>query len=120
MKIIIKTLCCIFLFMAISNSSLAQSYEINNLTIAKLRAVGDYPGSTYDDSLEIWFSTPLVFPAGSPCTDTFRVYVDKKHQHLISAAYMAFASGKKVNIYVYPELPIRGASCEISFIDVVN
>jgi hypothetical protein len=120
MKLMIKTLFCTFLLILVSSSVSAQSYEINNLTITKLRAVGDYPGTTYDDSLEIWFSAPLVFPAGSPCTETFRVYVDKKNQHVVSAAYMAFASGKKVNIYVDPTLPIRGASCEISFIDVFN
>jgi len=120
MKFINKALFFIVLSIAVPNKSLAQSYEINNLTITKLRAVGDYPGTIYDNSLEIWFSAPLVFPSGSPCTETFRVYVDKKHQHLVSAAYMAFASSKKVNIYVDPALPIRGAACEISFIDVVN
>jgi hypothetical protein len=117
---IIKTLFCAALLIAVSNHSAAQSYEINNLTITKLRAVGDYPGATYDNTLEIWFTAPLVFPTGSPCTETFRVYVDKKHQHIVSAAYMALAVGKKVNIYVDPALPIRGASCEISFLDIVN
>lgn len=46
--------------------------------------------------------------------------IDKEHHHLISAAYMAFASGKKVNIHVDTDLPIRTGVCEIAFLDVIN
>lgn len=99
---------------------LATDIGIDNLKIYKIRAVGDYSGNTFDNTIEIWFTTPLTFPAQSLCTVTGRVYVDKNHDHIISAAYMAFAAGKTVNINVDTNLTIRNGSCEISFLDVVN
>lgn len=113
-KFLIILLCCF------SVNVLAADIGIDNLKISKIRAVGDYSGTTFDNSIEIWFTTPLVFSAQSPCTVTGRVYVDKKHEHIISAAYMAFAAGKTVNINVDTNLTIRNGSCEISFLDVVN
>lgn len=90
-----------------------------NLTISMVRAVGDYQGTTYDNSFEIWFTTPLAWPAGSRCAVPYRVIVDAKNKHLIAAAYLALASGKKVNVNVDDNLPIRDGSCEVSFLDVI-
>ncbi len=110
----------IVLLLSLISNTFALENDQSNLTISRVRAVGDYAGDTYDGTIELWFSTSLVWPSQFPCTSTYNVTIDKKHQHLISAAYMAFAAGKKVNIHVDTNLPIRGGSCEISFIDVIN
>ncbi len=92
---------------------------IQELKIKKIRAVGNYnSGETFDDTLELWFTSGLVFSEDVTCTTTFRVYVDAAKNHMVSAAYMAYASGKTVGILVDDTLPKRGGACEISFIDV--
>ena len=97
----------------------ADALHIEGLSISKLRAVGNYSGETYDNTLEIWLTKPLQLPANMPCVPE-RVEIDKNDQHLVSAAYMAFASGKKINIMIDSSLPIRGGMCQISYLDVVN
>jgi hypothetical protein len=116
----IKVLPLVVLTLFSADVVLAQTNEQSNLTISRIRAVGDYTGDVYDNTVELWFTTPLSWPAQSPCTNTSRVYIDKKHQQIVSAAYMAMLAGKKVNINVDPNLPNRMGSCEISFLDVVN
>jgi len=98
----------------------ATDVEIDGLSITRIRAVGDYQGTTYDNTVELWFSAPLVWPAGSPCTVTYRVEVDAANKHVVAAAYMAVAAGKKVNINVDDTLPIRNGTCQVSFLDVMN
>jgi|GEM_PF-2634378 len=115
-KLTVAALCLPLIF---SCEVFADTLEISGLTISKLRAVGNYSGETYDNTLEVWFTAPLVLPANIPCA-TARVEIDKSEQHLVSAAYMAFASGKKININIDSSLPIRGGMCQISFLDVVN
>lgn len=110
----------VILLVVFSAPVAAETTEIKGKVLSKIRAVGDYPGSIYDHSVELWFSTPIVWPVGMNCTDTRRVYIDAKHSHLISAAYMAFASGSVVNFYADDQLTLRNGSCEISFLDVVN
>jgi hypothetical protein len=105
--------------LVLTSNVFALEYDQNNLTISKIRAVGDYAGTTYDGTLEIWFSAPLVWPSQFPCSATHNVIINKNNPHLVSAAYMAFAAGKKVNVHVDTDLPIRGGQCEISFIDVI-
>lgn len=102
-----------------ANTVAANNVEVNGLTISKVRAVGNYHGETFDNTLEVWFAAPMVFPTNMPCNATGRVAIDKADQHLISAAYMAFTSGKKINVYLDGSLPIRGGMCQVSFIDVV-
>ncbi len=97
----------------------ATNYNLTDLTIKKLRSVGDYQGTTYDNTLELWFTTPLEWPVGSGCTTTYRVFIDKQHTHIISAAYLAFSTGKKVLVNVDNTLPIRAGACEVSFMDVL-
>jgi hypothetical protein len=99
-------------------NSYAANQSISNLTISKIRAVGNYAGTTYDDTIEIWFTTPLSWSSGSKCTNTYRVMVDVKYSHIISAAYMALASSKKVSVNIDDTLPIRAGACEVSYIDV--
>lgn len=103
----------------LAGEAFAENFEISGLSISKLRAVGNYNVDTFDNTLEVWFTAPFVLPVNNPCTTT-RVEIDKADQHLVSAAYMAFASGKKVNINIDSTLPNRGGICQISFIDVVN
>lgn len=96
----------------------AENYKLTELTLSKIRAVGNYEGSEFDNTVELWFTTSLSWPSGSGCTSTFRVYVDSTNSHIISAAYMAFASGKKVSINVDNTLPIRAGACEVSYFDI--
>lgn len=103
----------------ISATACADNILLNGLTISKLRSVGNYSsGSTYDNTVEVWFSSPLSLPPGSVCTDTRRVYVDASNTHIVSAAYMAFAAGNQVNVNVDSVLPVRSGACEVSFLDV--
>jgi hypothetical protein len=104
----------------LSNPIFAGTAQINGKLLKQVRVVGDYPGTTYDNSVELWFTTPITWPSNINCTNTARVYVDAKHTHMISAAYMALASGKTVNFFADDQLPSRNGSCEISFIDVIK
>ena len=97
----------------------AENFKLNNLSIKMIRSVGDYSGTTFDSTIELWFTQPLVWPSSSSCTDTNRVYIDSKHSHLISAAYTAFASDRKVNINADDTLTKRGGACELSFLDLL-
>lgn len=108
------------LLLCVSSTVFAQSVHISGKKISQIRAVGDYPGTTYDNSLELWFTSAITWPAGINCTNTARVYIDVKHTHLISAAYMALAAGKTVNFYADDQLTNRNGSCEISYLDVKN
>ncbi|BFM10157.1 hypothetical protein R50072_03100 [Simiduia litorea] len=116
-----NTLFTVFLIasgMMISSFAYSASDHVDGLVISKIRAVGDYAsGTIYDHTIELWFTTSLVW-SNTACTDTSRIYIDAKNQHIISAAYIAFSSGKKVGINADDTLPIRGGSCEISYLDV--
>ena len=96
----------------------ATEYQIAGLSIKMIRAVGQYSDPAFRDTLELWFTTPVVFPAGTGCVETRRVYIDAQHYHLIAAAQLAFAKGRQVNVTVDTALPIRAGACEISFLDV--
>lgn len=101
----------------------AQATEayIDNIAISKIRSVGDYSAATYSNTVEIWFTTPVNLPAGMKCsTVALRVDIDAKQKHMVAAAYMALATGKKIGIAVDDRLPIRGDTCEISFLDVMS
>ena len=97
----------------------AGNEYIGNLSIKMIRTVGDYSSTTYDNTIELWFTKPLVWPSNSSCTDTRRVYIDAKHTHIISAAYTAFVSGRKVGINADDTLKKRGGACELSFLDLL-
>lgn len=97
----------------------AENIHLSNLQIKMIRAVGDYSGSTYDNTVELWFAKPLVWPS-TACIDTRRVYIDAKHKHIVSAAYTAFTSNKKVNVHVDSTLPKRSGACEVSYLDILN
>jgi len=117
-KICMKAGMYIAAFLAASSVN-AANVEQQNLVIEKVRAVGNFEGTVADNTVELWFSTPLSWPAGSACTDTRRVYIDASNQHLIAAAYLALTAGKKVAINTDDNLPVRAAgACEISYIDV--
>lgn len=96
----------------------AQQHEQGGLTLTKVRAVGDYRGTTYDDVVELWFAAPLVFPNGSLCQVTSRVFVNASKMHLVAAAYLAISKGRKVLIHTDEALPIRDGACEVSYLDV--
>jgi hypothetical protein len=101
----------------------AQAAEIHveNVTISRIRSVGDFSAPMYANAIEIWFVAPVNLPAGMGCPAlAYRVAVDAKHKHLIAAVYLAFSMGKKININFDDRLPIRGDMCEASYVDVVN
>lgn len=103
----------------ISSYASAADRSQTGLTISNLRFVGDYQGGTFDNIVELWFTTNLVWAPGSNCTSGTRVMIDAtKNKHLIAAVLMAHATGRKVNINVDDTLPIRDGACEVSFIDV--
>lgn len=99
-------------------SAYAARYYIENLTIKRIRTVSEY--SNFSNTVELWFNEKLTFPSGVQCTNTYRVHIDAKHKHIISAAYLTMMSGKKVSVYANESLPIRAGSGEISYLDVVN
>jgi len=107
--------CIFFLSLLLKN---AQAQEVVNLKIVKIRVIGNYANQNLANTLELWFSSPINWAQGSKCTDSRRVYVDAKHKHIVSAAYLAIASKKQVNIYADPNLPIRNGVCEISYLDI--
>ncbi len=107
-------------FIVTASDSYAARCKEDDISISMVRAVGDYPSSTaHASTVEIWTGNRpwcnLV-----ACTSKNRAVVDSKHAHVISAAYMAFASGKKVNITIDDALTTRNGICEITHIDVVN
>jgi hypothetical protein len=101
-----------------ANSS-ASLIETAGQHIQFIRAVGQFQDPQFSNTLEVWLTTPMSFPAGSPCTEGRRVYIDSKNYHLVAAAYMAFAKGRSVNIAVDDTLPIRVGSCEVTYLDVL-
>lgn len=110
----------ILLLVYASSSVFAQSVQISGKKISKIRAVADYSGTTYDNTVELWFTNAITWPAGINCTNIGRVEIDAKNTHLISAAYMALAAGKTVNFYADDQLTVRNGTCEISYLDVIN
>lgn len=102
-----------------SGVSQAAEFVQHDLTIRFIRAVGDYQGTTFDGTIELWFTTPLTWPSGAKCTDPSRVMVDAKHKHVIAAAYLAQSTGRRVHVSVDDSLPIRSGSCEAAYIDVL-
>ncbi|WP_445114737.1 hypothetical protein [Acinetobacter sp. WZC-1] len=111
---------CVGIFLGSTTIAAATEFDLNNLTIKKIRAVGNYSSPIYANTVELWFTTPLTYPNGMKCNEITRVYVDVKHKHIISTAYLAVASKKKVNIHIDDALPIRTGACEISFLDLEN
>ncbi len=98
----------------------AADFHFEGLTINKIRTVGNYQqGTTYDDTIEIWFTAPPTIPASSGCTSSFRLYIDAKKTHMVSAAYIAYSAGKKVAVNIDNTLPIRDNSCEVSYFDLL-
>ncbi|WP_251359726.1 hypothetical protein [Kangiella sp. TOML190] len=111
----------IMILLMVNPSTIFADNQINmNMQIKFIRAVGDYAGTTYDNTIELHFTTPLSWPAGSACTNTKRVMIDSKHTHLISAAYAAFTTDRKVNINTDTTLPNRNGACEVSYLDILE
>jgi len=63
--------------MLLTGSASASNERNDGLTIKFIRAVGNYSaGNTYDNTIELHFTTGLIWPAGSLCTVTYRVMID--------------------------------------------
>lgn len=101
----------------------AAPAEWDGVSIAKIRAVGNYAGAdtTFDNTVELWIANPPALPAGVNCTVNIRVYISANNKHMVAAAYLAMATGKKVNLLLDDtDLPMRASACEASYIDVLN
>ena len=74
----------VMLSLVLSLSVSATNYSIPNLTIKKIRTVGNYAGAntTYDNTIELWFTVPLTYTSAVNCTSTYRVYVNADNQHI--------------------------------------
>ncbi len=119
-KIFAKLVLTLISTVSVSNVY-ATDYYIQGLSIAFIRAVGNYQaGTTFDNTIELWFKTPVNCPAESNCPVTYRVYIDSKNPHLVAAAYLAFASDYMVSVNVDNTLPIRYGACEVSFLDITK
>lgn len=104
--------------LAAASTAIGTEVQRYGLTISKIRAVGDYQGTTHDNTVELWFTTSLSLPGGALCTDGSRAYIDARNTHMVAAAYQALASKTRVSINLDDSLPVRGGACGISFIDV--
>ena len=89
-----------------------------NIAITRIRTVGDYQGTTFDNTFEIWFDGPVTYATGSKCTSTYRFIVDAKNKHIYASALTALLTGRKVSVNVDDTLPIRDGACEVSFLDI--
>ena len=98
--------------------AISADFQIDGLKIQSIRYVGTYSDPRFSNTIELWFTTPLTFPAGSSCTATNRVYIDATHRHLVAGAQMALALNRPVNIVVDNNLPIRAGACEVVYFDV--
>lgn len=104
----------------ISNTASATDAYFEGLIINKIRSVGNYiDGTTFDNTIEVWFSNPPSIPAYMGCPAGHRLYIDAKYSHLISAAYIAYSTGKKVGVNIDSTLPKRDNSCEITYFDLL-
>lgn len=101
-----------------ASSAFAANYSKEGLTIKRIRAVGDYEGTTFDNTIELWFTTDLDWPTASQCGTGSRVYIDAKNKHMVATAMLAFSLGKKVNINIDTSLPNRYGACEVSYLDI--
>ena len=92
-----------------------------DISISKIRAVGDYTsGDQHDNTLEIQHSSRSWCDFTECENNKYRVVIDKDRTHLVAAAYMAFASGKLVDITIDNALTVRSGICEVSILDVKN
>lgn len=114
-----KSLFSLAIFLSFATNSEAAAFQLNTLKIQFIRAVGQYWDPTYSSTIELWFTAPLQFSSGSSCTDTRRVYISSKNSHLVAAAYMAYSTGKTVNVALDESLPNRGGACEVTYLDVM-
>lgn len=105
--------------LALSSANAGGEMQFNNMKINSIRAVGQYADPTYANTLELWFSTTVPDPAGTPCTTNYRVFIDAKNYHIVAAAQLAMAKGRLVNVALDPALPIRGGACEVVYLDVL-
>lgn len=97
----------------------AADYELGGYTIQRIRAVGQYQDSQFSDTIEVWFTTPIAYPAGTKCATTSRVYIDARHYQVVAAAYLAFSKGRTVNFAISEALPVRAGACEITYLDIL-
>lgn len=115
----IRGLLFILLVVAPVAKAKAAIYQLDGYTIKSIRAVGQYPEAIFSGTVEIYFTVPIGYPAGTKCTSNARVYIDAKHYHLLTTAYLAFSKGRTINFAVDDAMTVRYGSCEITYLDVL-
>ena len=104
----------------ISAAVKAETCEETDVVINSIRPVsGDYPSEKHKNTVELHHEV-RSYCSLSACADSnkYRVVIDGSDTHMISAAYMAFAAGKKVNIFIDSGLGTRNGICVASYITV--
>lgn len=117
-----KKLLFITMMVASGLSSAGEFHSLYNLNINSIRVVGVYSNDTrHNNTIELHFSEELNWPDQAGCTDKRRLFIDASHTHLVSAAYMAFASDKRIQVTIDKTFSKLAAGyCQISFIDVLK
>ena len=105
----------------ISNVS-ADICEETNVTINAIRPVSaSNHNEKHKNTVELHHSE-RNYCSLSDCApaNRYRVIIDANDTHVVSAAYMAFVAGKKVNITIDTGLGNRSGICVISYLTVLN
>jgi len=64
----------------------AADYTLNELTVVRIRAVGDCQAAEIsDNTVELWFSESISGRAGPNCLDGRRVFVNARHYQMVMA-----------------------------------
>lgn len=102
----------------ISSSVNAATCKESNVTINLIRAVsGNYTDDKHKNTVELHHDTKSYCDL-STCSNKYRVIIEGSDKHIISAAYMAFAAGKKVDINIDTDLGVKYGICTVSYLTV--
>ena len=102
-----------------SNVNAATCSE-SNVTINSIRPVsGNYPSEKHQNTIELHHDS-RDWCSLSDCvvSNRYRVVVEATDEHIVSAAYMAFVAGKKVDIHIDTSLGTKNGICVVSYLTV--
>ncbi len=107
---------------AMTSNVSADTCEETNVTINGIRSVsGNYPTAKHQNTIELHHEV-REYCSLSACaaSNKYRVAIDAADAHIVSAAYMAFAAGKEVNIFIDTDLGTKHGICVVSYLTVLN
>ncbi|KZN68810.1 hypothetical protein N478_14195 [Pseudoalteromonas luteoviolacea S4060-1] len=102
--------------------ALSATCEETNVKITSIRAVSEqFPQAPHKNTVELHHEMRDYCSLDACSTaNRYRVAIDGADNHIISAAYMAFASGKPVNIFVDTNLGTRSGICVVSYLTIAQ